>query len=177
VLKTRYFYQHRSKFLAQLEREIANKVKNNPNQDIAIRLNVLSDFPWEKTGIIDKFPEVEFYDYSKNPRRAGLIRPNYWVTFSRSETNENKALEHLSNGKNVAVVFHNIDGKTGSHSGKQTLPRTWKGYKVIDGDETDLRYLDTRGRLHGRVVGLRLKSATKKNRQFAIDSGFSVETP
>ena len=73
----------------------------------------------------------------------------------------------LRNGGNVAVVFASRHGK------KQTqLPTHWNRFKVIDGDNTDLRFLDKRG----CVGGLKLKAATNNDYQSAIDSGFAVVT-
>ena len=46
------------------------------------------------------------------------------------------------------------------------LPDTWKGYEVVNGDETDLRFLDKRG----VVVGLIEKGKAKKD-----ESGFVLE--
>ena len=73
---------------------------------------------------------------------------------SRSETNEAQAIDILRAGCNVAVVF----GKG--------LPATWQGFEVINGDESDLRFLDKRG----VVVGLKAKGAAKKD-----TSGFVVQ--
>jgi hypothetical protein len=42
-------------------------------------------------------------------------------------------------GLNVAVVFRN------------GLPKTWQGLPVVDGDETDLRFLDRRNCIVGLV--------------------------
>ena len=95
---------------------------------------------------------------------------NYWVTASRSETNDAGILECLRRGINCAVVF-------GSTRGKQhvTLPGIWNGFQVIDGDKTDLRFLDPRGRKHGRVVGLTLKAASTREYFNAIESGFAID--
>ena len=57
-------------------------------------------------------------------------------------------------GGNVAAVFNN-------------LPQTWNGFKVIDGDENDLRYLDYKN----VVVGLVAKGKAKKD-----TSGFVIQT-
>ena len=46
-------------------------------------------------------------------------------------------------------------------------PMTWRGAKVIDGDEHDLRFLD-QGR--GVVIGLKAKGEAKKD-----SSGFVVK--
>jgi len=57
---------------------------------------------------------------------------------------------------NVAVVFRN-----------KILPETYLGYKVINGDKTDLRFLDEKG----VIVGLYAKGkATKDTTGFVIDA-------
>jgi hypothetical protein len=136
---------------------------------------VFSDIQYELYGIPELFPKIDFYDYTKNPRRVGQIAENYWTTFSRSETNETDCLELLSTANNVAVVFADSQlPYTGNRSSIQRLPKTWNGFQVIDGDTTDLRFLDVRGRKHGRVVGLRLKTHSVLERESAIKSGFAV---
>lgn len=45
---------------------------------------------------------------------------------------------------NVAAVFHK-------------LPETWLGYPVMDGDDSDLRFLDPKG----HIVGLKSKGQAK----------------
>ena len=173
--KTRHYYNEREDFFTWLRAEIKRYIRKAIRKDskLAIRLNVFSDIPWEASGIIDEFPEVQFYDYTKNPRRAGQLRENYWVTFSRSESNEEECLEVLRNGGNVTVVFADIGGPSfvGNQSGKQLLPDEWHGFEVIDGDTTDLRFDDPKG---GRVIGLRLKAHSKDERLQAIRSGFAV---
>lgn len=97
--------------------------------------------------LFSAFPSVQFLDYTKNPLRLKRDLPsNYHLTFSRSETNEADALAALAAGRNVAVVFGN------------GLPATWRGYRVINGDEHDLRFLDPAG----VVVGLTPKGAKAK---------------
>jgi hypothetical protein len=54
----------------------------------------------------------------------------------------------------VAVVFRN------------KLPEAWKGFPVVSGDESDLRFLDPKG----HVVGLIAKGKAKQDR-----SGFVVD--
>jgi hypothetical protein len=58
----------------------------------------------------------------------------------------------LKAGGNVAAVF-------------KTIPKTWKGFPVVDGDETDLRFLDGKN----VIVGLKAKGKAKKD-----TSGFVV---
>ena len=70
---------------------------------------------------------------------------NYHLTFSRSECNEAQCLEVMARGGNVAAVF-------------AAPPAQWNGRPVIDGDKSDLRFLDPRG----VVVGLTAKGALGK---------------
>lgn len=167
IAKTIVFNSHRQWFLDRLAIELNNKQKaaNKAGHRLAVRLNVLSDYPWETTGIIDAFPNIEFYDYTKSPKRAGQLRPNYWVTFSRSEVNQRATIDTLRAGNNAAVVFASSLGRKFTE-----LPTTWKGFDVIDGDETDLRFLDRRG----VVVGLKLKTATNAEYEAASATGFPV---
>jgi hypothetical protein len=101
---------------------------------------------------MQRFPDVRFYDYTKNVRRAlrfaaGELPPNYHLTFSRSECNERDAVTVLEAGGNVAAVFS--DG----------LPHTWHGSPVVNGDMSDLRFLDPKR----CVVGLKAKGAAKRD--------------
>ena len=161
ISKTQYFFDHQKEFREQLVDEI--KAFASSCQKIGIgacvRLNGTSDIPWELFGIPQLFMgDVAFYDYTKNPRRAiryarREMPSNYHLTFSRSECNEIDALKVLGAGGNVAAVF----------SGD--LPNIWYGYNVIDGDLSDLRFLDPRG----CVVGLKAKGAAKRD-----TSGFVI---
>lgn len=167
IARTVAYQTERQWFLDRLAQELTNKQRaaDDNGYTIAVRPNVLSDTPWETTGIVDDFPRIQWYDYTKNPKRAGLLRPNYWVTFSRSETNQRATMQTLRNGNNVAVVFASSLGRRFTY-----LPETYKGFDVIDGDETDLRFLDRRG----VVVGLKLKTATNREYSAASASGFPV---
>jgi hypothetical protein len=80
------------------------------------------------------------------------------LTFSRSEDNDNEidVILNESNRLNITVVFD-------SHE----LPEYWQGRKVINGDETDLRFLDE----PGTIVGLYAKGRARKD-----ESGFVVST-
>lgn len=123
----------------------------------AVRLNGTSDIAWELTPIIRLFPGVQFYDYTKDPSRMFADLPaNYHLTFSRSEKNDADVLPLLRAYKQVAVVF----------AGK-TLPTLYRGYRVIDGDRHDARFLD----LCNVVIGLRAKGKAKHD-----TTGFVVRT-
>ena len=167
IARTIAFQTERQWFLDQLARELTNKQRaaDNNGYTIAMRGNILSDVPWEAFGIVDDFKRIQWYDYTKNPKRAGLVRSNYWVTFSRSESNQRATMRTLRNGNNVAVVFASSLGRRFTY-----LPETYKGFTVIDGDQTDLRFLDPRG----VVVGLKLKTATNREYNDACKTGFPV---
>ena len=79
------------------------------------------------------------------------------MTFSRSETNDDDCRAVLAAGGNVAVVFR-----------KKPLPSIWHGFPVLDGDQTDLRFLDPAG----SVIGLTAKGSAKKETSgFVVDVG------
>jgi len=161
VEKTRAYFANKAAFLSTLGDNIASLIAKSTKSQMrpAVRLNGTSDIAWERSGLMDQFPAVPFYDYTKNPLRFaqflnGKLPSNYRLTFSRSETNEAQCLEFLARGGNVSVVF------------RKCLPKTWKGYPVVNGDETDLRFLDPKG----VVVGLVAKGKAK-----ADVSGFVVD--
>lgn len=172
--KTEYFLADRVKFLNQLDNEIGKAVRmhslvNGEKQykkngtdvlrykKFAIRLNGTSDIAWEKfkirdgKNIFELYPNVQFYDYTKNYIRFEKKQPNnYHLTFSMSEDNKGKSMELLTKGYNVAMVF--------GVKNVEQLPTTYKGFTVINGDESDLRFLDK----DNIIVGLKYKLLTGK---------------
>lgn len=171
VRKTEYFLSDRTAFLTDLKNEIGKLVAKHSKQGdkVVFRLNGTSDIRYEKfkifegKNIFEVYPDVQFYDYSKNYLRFTNDLPsNYHLTFSRSETNNDKAMEILTKGYNVAMVF-------------KTVPTQYKGYEVINGDESDLRFLDKKN----VIVGLRYKKITgtggKEKNLAAISSGFVID--
>ena len=161
IAKTRWFFEDREAFMAQLVKEVAAAVRKAEKLGMtpAIRLNGTSDCRFEtvevagKSNIMEVFPDVQFYDYTKLPNRRDIPK-NYHLTFSRSESNDFLLNSAFERGMNVAVVF-------------DKLPKTFLGRKVIDGTLTDLRFLDPKG----VVVGLEAKGKAKTDR-----SGFVVLT-
>lgn len=157
--KTKMFFEQRQEFLDLLVKDIlaAKRKAVKLSLPLTIRLNGTSDISWEniiiKDGlnIFNMFKDVQFYDYTKNWTRIPIIKSlgltNYSLTFSRSENNEKYALLVLKTGGNVAIVFD------------KTLPDRWNGYKVINGDKHDLRFLDEKN----VVVGLVAKGLAKKD--------------
>jgi hypothetical protein len=155
IRRTKMFFEDRDTFMSQIVREIENAIKycGKRNLTPVFRLNGTSDIRWENYGIIDKFPNVTFYDYTKLSNRRDLPS-NYHLTFSRSETNDD-ILPSVTH--NIAVVFNT------KRNGD--LPTEYIGRKVIDGDKSDLRFLDE----PNVIVGLRAKGRALKD-----DSGFVV---
>lgn len=166
IEKTRFFFKNRPEFMAQLFKEIKSAIKSAERKGLkpCFRLNLTSDLPWEKIkhdgqSVLEAFPSVPFYDYTKSVERMSeflndQMPINYHLTFSRSETNAEIAWNFLPSLGNVAMVF------------RGELPETFFGYKVIDGDETDLRFLDP----GGCIVGL-----VEKGKAKADESGFVIE--
>jgi hypothetical protein len=153
--KTVWFAEDRAGFIKQLvsEIKILKAMAEAKGLKAAIRFNGTSDLPWENWGIIEQFSDVNFYDYTKDAARMLRKRPaNYHLTFSRSEENQDKVLKVVEAGENVAVVF-------------DKLPQTYLGREVINGDTSDLRFLDKKG----VIVGLTPKGRAKKDA-----SGFVV---
>lgn len=178
VNKTEFFLRDREAFLYQIKEEIEKAIKKHMSVDSAekhkailtIRLNGTSDISYEKFKIFDGknifeiFPDIQFYDYTKNWTRFNQPLPsNYNLTFSRSETNHDKCIELLNKGVNCAMVF-------------DKLPETYEGYTVINADKDDLRFLDPKG----VVCGLKYKKMTGKGgaekNADAFKNGFVVIT-
>ena len=161
--RTLLFLDEREKFLAQLHKEITAFVircKKNDKKP-CVRLNGTSDIQWEYElhegkNMFEHFPEVQFYDYTKIPTRKVDKIPNYHLTWSYSEANEKYAKMFDKVPNNKAVVFRDKE-----------LPSMFKGLKVIDGDKTDMRFLDK----PNRVVGLKAKGKARKDYTgFVIDA-------
>ncbi len=175
IAKTKLFFEHKMDFFAKLSKEISSSIRSALKKEMqaVFRLNLTSDIKWEsekdKEGltIFERFKDTQFYDYTKSFKRmcSFLEKPfikgeekfpsNYHLTFSRSENNDTKCEMVLAMGGNVAVVFRN------------QLPKTWKGYEVVNGDDTDLRFLDKRG----VVVGLIEKGMAKKDATGFVQEG------
>lgn len=162
IKKTRSFYENRSSFMNKLESEMNKAIKNSHKLGLkaVFRLNLTSDIDWREIkfedgkNVFEKYPNVNFYDYTKVYSRLNHGIPNYHLTFSRAETKKNQleAESALKEGYNVAMVFSTKKG--------DKLPETYNGYQVIDGDIHDLRFLDKKG----IIVGLRAKGKAKTDK-------------
>ena len=152
IAKTLRYLQNQKAFMRCMARDVVKLARKARRQGLiaAVRPNGTSDLPKMGMQLAAEFPDIQFYDYTKIPRPWLRQRKNYQITFSFSGSNLPDALECLAHGVNVAVVFAVKKGKA--------LPETWQGYRVIDGDISDLRFLDPRG----VVVGLRAKGDAKQ---------------
>lgn len=153
------FYADRTRFLADLASEIAHLEREAKRKGMrpAVRLNGTTDLPWERMrfgahrNLMEAFPNVQFYDYTKFPlNKRGPLPDNYHLTYSFSEKASAPAdsTAYLDNGFSVAVVFQ---------ASKGNLPVQWRGRRVIDGDKTDARFTDA----PGCWVGLSAKGRAK----------------
>ena len=182
VAKTRMYYRNRAEFMDWMRHDIKRLLRkaDKAGKRLALRPNMFSDVYWERAGIIQEFPEVQFYDYTKHPGRISAknaLLSNYHVTFSRSEDNHEDVMRALLSNCNASVVFADRERPfVGNRSHLQRLPKTWHGSTVVNGDVSDLRYEDPVGRRRGLVVGLRLKAHSHEERAKAIASGFAVLT-
>ena len=151
IAKTVLLHEQRALFLASLRYDIEKLARDAEKQGLrpAVRINGTSDLPWIVLQMAAEFPEIQFYDYTKLPKAHTRVRANYHLTFSHSGENGAEVSQALQNGLNVAVVFAVKKGAE--------LPAEWNGYRVVDGDLHDLRFLDPQG----VVVGLRAKGDAK----------------
>ncbi|HEU0068205.1 MAG TPA: hypothetical protein VFQ26_02950 [Nitrospiraceae bacterium] len=161
IRKTQWYFNDRTSFMAALVKEIrrfelmARELGLKP----AIRLNGTSDIPWERVktpmgnaNVMCAFPDVQFYDYTKRANRKDLPR-NYSLTYSLAEDNDEQARVALLHGMNVAAVFRKVPNEYALPGGNGNP------YRVINGDEHDLRFLDERH----CIVGLKAKGNAKRD--------------
>jgi hypothetical protein len=143
IRKTNYFFNDRAGFLADLAADIRKGIKFAEKQGLTpvFRLNGTSDLSWEKYGIIEQFPTVQFYDYTKVLGRKVAHLQNYHLTFSKADGNDSDVAEALLQGMSVVAVYDKIPAG------------------VPSADETDLRFLDPRG----IMLGLKAKGRAKKD--------------
>lgn len=167
INKTNYFIYNKKLFINQLAKEIVRETAKAEakGEKIAFRLNGTSDLDfiallkkYASLDISDLYPTAIFYDYTKIEGKVKKYKdhPNYFLTFSRAEDNESAAIAALNDGSNVSIVFNG------------ELPNYWRGFKVIDGDISDLVMVYNKS----VVLGLRAKGEAKKD-----TSGFVVTAP
>jgi len=160
INKTIWFFTERNSFMQQLVVDIAKIIKKAKKKGLQplVRLNGTSDIRWETIGFTDTdgieyvnifaaFPEVTFYDYTKDVNRKDLPA-NYDLTFSYSgvEGFQPYVEKALLNNMRMAVVFRK----------EKDIPQTFMGIPVVSGDNSDVRHLDDKV-----IVGLYAKGKAK----------------
>lgn len=186
IAKTKRYLESRSAFMAELVADLEAFVRYCDRKGVkpAVRLNGTSDIQWEvahyanrgdkRGNVFELFPEIQFYDYTKIYKRAYRDLPaNYSLTLSYSDANpayaDAIAKAARETGLNVAIVFRTKDMRDTLASCDFAKIRTENGEQihrtVIDGDQTDLRFLDPRF----VIVGLYAKGKAKGDK-----SGFVV---
>ena len=153
--KAKLFNDNRGEFMAQLIDDI-NKLKRQAkrqNLQAVVRLNGTSDIEWEniRVGeytIFDLFPDLQFYDYTKNPNRKNLPA-NYDLTFSYSGVDSFIKFNRqaLSNNMRIATVF-------------KIMPSEFLGRQVINGDDHDARFIEDKN----LVIGLKAKGKARQDK-------------
>lgn len=154
IAKTKLFFEQRAFFMGWLRDEIAaaQAKAQAAGMKFSVRLNGTSDlspeqFNYAGKNILEMFPEVQFYDYTKVLKRIQLTKEysNYDLTFSYSGENAVQCMDALAQNIRVAVVF-------------EQLPEEFWGHNVIDGDAYDMRYVDE----SDVIVGLKYKKVRNK---------------
>jgi hypothetical protein len=153
--KAKLFNDNRGEFMAQLIEDI-HKLKRQAkkkNLQAVVRLNGTSDIEWENIrvgefNIFGLFPDLQFYDYTKNPNRKNLP-DNYDLTFSYSgvESFIKFNRQALANNMRVATVF-------------KIIPAEFMGREVINGDDHDARFIEDKN----IIVGLKAKGKARQDK-------------
>lgn len=143
--RTLLFLKNRDAFTRLLASEIAS-AKRKAERDgmkFAVRINGTSDISplacqlGDKRNIMDLFPDVQFYDYTKVIGR--VLRwdrekyPLYDLTFSYDGFNWKDCQKAIAHGARVSVVMD------------MEQPETFHGLPVVNGSDTDVRFSDPAG--------------------------------
>lgn len=157
IRRTRRLFdpEKRTEFLQELEDDIQRIEREAQERGMqpGIRLNGTSDIDWRKrqywhgnASFFDRHPNIQFYDYTKDPNlmqayldakrgMGGDFPKNLHVTYSFNGFDDwARYKQFLDRGGNVALAMrikHN-----------EPKPLRWDGYRVVDGDVSDVRFLD-----------------------------------
>lgn len=178
LMKSWLFMYNRHFFMGWLNHEIklAKNYASRKGLNFAVRLNGTSDinirtFQLDGKNILDIYPTTKFYDYTKVKSQVKNAQrwENYDVTFSFANSTEFNNLENslytLSSGEKISVVF-DLDTFPRDKEGKKQFPKTFLGYPVANGDETDLTFLQQK-----QVLGLDLKktNSNQSDNKFVLN--------
>lgn len=163
IKKTKLFYENKEFFMQWLIAEIKSKkaLAENKGYFFSVRLNATSDIDWQNVlvnglNIFEIFPDVQFYDYTKNPKKYINKPANYHLTFSYTGRNWEQCEVLLKQGNNIAMVFNTTN--------ENELPVNYKGFEVVNGDLTDYRIADAKG----IIIGLKWKRIADKQAENEI---------
>lgn len=165
--KTLFLQQYKQEFLNVMANDIEKLIKKGKrnNMNIAIRPNGTSDLRFENYGIIQAFDNVQWYDYTKIANRKNIPH-NYDLTFSYSGASNYAPYvkQALENNMRLATVFRNRE------TVEYMLSNGVKfmGRDIVDGDETDLRFLEP----VNCITALYAKGRAKRD-----GTGFVVDMP
>jgi hypothetical protein len=174
IAKTVLFFAERETFMALLVKNITALVKRAAKLGLEplVRLNGTSDIKWENVSlthngveyanIMEVFPSITFYDYTKIANRSNLPS-NYDLTFSYSGVLSYQKYVNIAvkAGMRIAVVFRTAAG----------IPAKFLGMECIGGDDSDVRHSEPQG----VIVALYAKGKAKKDMSgFVVDSDKQV---
>lgn len=170
--KARLLFEHQDFFMKWLVTEIDSKRKTAKKNGFgfSVRLNCTSDIDWANVklygqNIFEIFPNVQFYDYTKNASKFINKPANYHLTYSYTGRNWDKCTVLLGQGHNVAMVF-NVKRES-------DLPTSYEGFKILNGDLSDYRVKDGKG----IIVGLKWKRISDREAERKVLNSCFVVTP
>jgi len=162
--KTLFWLQFQSEAIAMIKAEIKMFEARAIKQGfvLLVRLNGTSDIRFENYGIVQAFPAVQFYDYTKIANRKN-VPANYDLTFSYSgvPAYQTQVRLAIAAGMRMAIVFR----KRATVESMLANGDTFAGLPLVDGDDSDVRHIDPAG----AAVALYAKGSAKHDA-----SGFVV---
>lgn len=149
IRKSLFLEQYPEQFVAVLRRDLAKLVKQCQRDGVtpAVRLNGTSDIRWEaKPAVLALMAEfaalgVRFYDYTKIANRRPPSFYDLTYSYSGTASYQPYVKKAMANGMRLAVVFR---------TRQDVLDRieagaTFKGLPIVDGDDTDVRFIEPQG--------------------------------
>lgn len=149
IRKTQWMVQQPRFMIDWITKEISmhKQRAQRKGYTFSVRINCTSDIDLStfvnKDGLnlFELYPDVQFYDYTKIYRRIDQMKtyPNYDITYSYNGVNYKECLNALNAGVRVAMVF------------EKTLPESYLGVPVVNGDLYDTRYIDPKNAIVGLI--------------------------
>jgi len=141
----------------------ARKFAERKQVRAAIRPNAFSDVPWEERLRLDHWPDIQFYDYTKDWDRAmrfvdGELPDNYHLVYSWSDREQDECPIRTAKEHGVSIALPGDKDKWRAACKKARVP-------FVDGDEHDMTFLHEPGSL---IVLKPKGSLIKANSPFKI---------